>query len=164
MPISDIEKLLQEGRLTPEEHARLAAPPAGEASVIAYATPSTDSENKTGRQAQWWGRVAAVLCGALSLVILLDGVWALNMPANDTGGAMGAGMIFLWAMTAFVPILLFCLAGAAFSRTAMRKCPGPQAKAGWRLCLYGPLLVLICIALAVLCDWISSARSGTTFP
>ena len=164
MPIGDADKPLQDGRITPEEHARLATLPAGEAAVIAYANPSTDAANKLGRRAKWWGRVAAILCGALSLVILLIAVWVLTMPANDTGGAMGASMTFLWAMMAFVPILLFCLAGVAFSRNALRKCPGPQAKAGWRLCVYGPLGVLICIALAVLCDWISSVRAGTTFP
>src|SRR5688572_28139277 len=94
------------------------------------------------------GYIAAVLCGLLALATVALTLWGLSLPAGDSRDGMFISLAFIVFLPgASIPVGLFCLVGVSLSKSALRTTSSTDARTGYRLCLWAPVVVVLCYAV-----------------
>lgn len=100
------------------------------------------------RVSKWLGIVAATLCGALIIWIVL--LVVVGFASRDTPNALfGLGIVYMAMVPlAAIPALLACIVGTICAAIAIRKHPdGRSAHKGLWLSIYGAVALLVSYGL-----------------
>ena len=100
------------------------------------------------RLAKRLGYIAAALCGLLALAIVAATLWGLSIPPGDSRDGMFIGLAFIVFLPgASIPVGIFCLVGASLSKSTLRSTSSTEARTDYRLCVWGPVAVVLCYAV-----------------